>query len=805
MVRRTTVIALYFFLGAYAVCAQATLLREAQVLLFGSELSWGLVLAFWLAGVAFGAQAAGRSLKRVRRPWLFFAASGLAMPPFLAAAIVFLRLARPLLGIGAGEYVGLGDMIWVALVATVPVSVWIGSAFPAASAILGRSLAPTRPAASASERARSVGWVYLTESAGALVGGALFSFVFVVHLDAFAMAVGGGAVLAAAVAGLVSTHARWRPAALLVLACAVVHAALVLSGVTDWLNVKTVRWRWQTFAPGLELVRSEDSKYQNLAVGRLGDQFSLYTNGTVAATWPNHFDLAIEAHLAACEQPAPRRMLLLGGGLEGLAKELLRYRPDRLDVVTLDRDLVRLVLAHLDEPDADAASRLSGHIHYADARRFVKRAARDGERYDLVILAAPEPASTLEARLYTEEFFAELARAMSDDGVLAFSLTASVGHWGPEVAAYVGSIVFPLEQVFPDVLLTFGNPMRIFAAKREGVLAKTGAALAERCRSRRIESPYFKPLWFEGASDLLDPEKRAAVRRALEARMPQYFNTDEQPAAALYHMRLWLATSKAAHAGPEAPAERPTDILGSLLRLKFEWVTAVILGATVLAATLSLLGGRRGLRQTALLWSVGTTGFASMALEIVLLYTFQTLYGYVYSMVGLVIGIFMFGLVVGSWLMNRRLRSAAGRERPGERSRAPGLRTVLALDLAVTVFAAALVLVLAVLRASVADWPVQVATFALVGISGVLGGLVFPLAAAVALREQASTERVAGAIDAADHVGACAGALVTGVVLVPVLGISGTCLVVATMKVLSSLFVGAAATTRPMLSPAPSA
>ena len=89
--------------------------------------------------------------------------------------------------------------------------------------------------------------------------------------------------------------------------------------------------------------------------------------------------------------------------------------------------------------------------------------------------------------------------------------------------------------------------------------------------------------------------------------------------------------------------------------------------------------------------------------------------------------------------------------------------------------------------------------------SGVLGGLVFPLAAAVALREQASTERVAGAVDAADHIGACAGALVTGVVLVPVLGISGTCLVVATMKVLSSLFVGAAATTPLASSPAPSA
>jgi spermidine synthase len=176
-----------------------------------------------------------------------------------------------------------------------------------------------------------------------------------------------------------------------------------------------------------------------------------------------------------------------------------------------------------------------------------------------------------------------------------------------------------------------------------------------------------------------------------------------------------------------------------------------------------------------------------MAVEIVLLYTFQTLYGYVYSMVGLVIGVFMFGLVIGSLAMNRRLRRTAG-----DPQRQPGLRTVLALDLVITVFAAALVLVLALLRGSLAGWPVQVTTFALVAAAGVLGGLIFPLAAAVWIEDRASTGRAASAVGAADNAGACAGALVTGLALVPVLGISGTCLVIAALKAMSALLVGAA-------------
>jgi spermidine synthase len=290
-----------------------------------------------------------------------------------------------------------------------------------------------------------------------------------------------------------------------------------------------------------------------------------------------------------------------------------------------------------------------------------------------------------------------------------------------------------------------------------------------------------------GASDLLDAEKRASVSRALAAHPPAFLNTDDRPAAALYHMRFWLQTSEASHATQSAPATQRLDLPGFLMRLRMEHVMLAVAAATVLAALAGLARGRRGLGRTALLWSVGTTGFASMALEIVLLYTFQILYGYVYGMVGLVVGVFMFGLVLGSLGMNWRIGRASQ-----DPARRPGLRTAVALDLAIAVFAAGLVLVLALLRASTAEWPVEIVTFALVAISGILGGLIFPLAAAIRLEEDGCTGRVAGAVAAADYIGACLGALATGTLLVPILGVSGACLAVAAVKVLSSLMAGVA-------------
>jgi predicted MFS family arabinose efflux permease len=85
----------------------------------------------------------------------------------------------------------------------------------------------------------------------------------------------------------------------------------------------------------------------------------------------------------------------------------------------------------------------------------------------------------------------------------------------------------------------------------------------------------------------------------------------------------------------------------------------------------------------------------------------------------------------------------------------------------------------------------------------VLGGLVFPLASVIVLaveprqarpaREaRLSTGAAAASVDAADNAGACIGALVTGALLVPIMGASGACLVVAGVKALSAGLLAAA-------------
>jgi spermidine synthase len=184
-----------------------------------------------------------------------------------------------------------------------------------------------------------------------------------------------------------------------------------------------------------------------------------------------------------------------------------------------------------------------------------------------------------------------------------------------------------------------------------------------------------------------------------------------------------------------------------------------------------------------------------MSLELVLLVTFQSLYGYVYVRVGIIVAVFMLGLAGGSLLMKRLIK-----RRPEL-----GLGSLIGFDTGIALFSVLVPGIFLLLSHATSQgyspWVVEWCIMALVLTSGILGGSIFPLSAHIVLREGKETGRAAGSVDAADNVGACIGALVTGVVLVPAIGISGTCLVIALLKVLSALFLVAGRTRRTLASP----
>ena len=754
--------------GVQAIVTQSLLLREALVLMFGSEFAWGIVLFAWLFGVAAGAVLGGR-LARGGRADLRLVTVLLTLSAVACAELWVFRGARAWLGIAPGELLPLAKTAAAAMVFVSPAGTLVGMAFPLACCVINHG----GPQVAAHDSG-PLGEVYALEAAGSLLGGAAFSFWAVEHLAPIETALACGTLTAAASGGLLAITARRPVGAGLCWATALAALlAAVLGG--DALNRRLVERRWHDLAPGYEVCTEAESKYQNLAVARRAQQYTLYCDGQVAGDFPDPYSSVPAAHFWMYQHPAPRHVLVLGGGVEGLLAEILHHPVEHVDYVEPDPRQIEILRPFLDNADRRALADERVTVHHADARHFVKT---QRERFDLVIARLPEPMSALRARFYTDEFWRELRRTLTPRSVVCLTVAAAPGELSLVSGEYLASVRATLRRHLPHVTVGWGDPAQVLAATEPGLTTTDLAELERRQTERGVESPLFHPLLF---AEQLDPVKLQRRAAALDAVERITISTDLRPTIYIQRLMLW---------------DRMTSgrMGGIIERLRSIGLFELASGLTLLGAVTVLAGRLRrgsasGWAAGALALSIGTTGFATMALSIVWLFAFQNLYGYVYGRIGWIIALFMAGLMAGCWWVGWRSKCAA---------KASGLmpylwRRLIIVDVLLALLALAAPLVLPALGALqstqltfiLVEWSVSI----MVTFTGVLGGAAFALAGGLQLSMTRDTAIAAGTINGADHAGACLGALLTGIALVPVFGTATAAFLLGGVKLGSAVLL----------------
>ncbi|HJL19235.1 MAG TPA: polyamine aminopropyltransferase [Sandaracinaceae bacterium LLY-WYZ-13_1] len=127
-------------------------------------------------------------------------------------------------------------------------------------------------------------------------------------------------------------------------------------------------------------------------------------------------------HPALCTAPRIRRVLVIGGGDGGTAREVLRHpEVERCVMVEIDRRVVEVCRDHL--PEIAAANVQTSawddprlELRFEDGVRFVKEA--DVEPFDAVILDGSDPVGPAEG-LFDRSFYEGVRRVLADDGVFA--------------------------------------------------------------------------------------------------------------------------------------------------------------------------------------------------------------------------------------------------------------------------------------------------------------------------------------------------------------------------------------------------
>lgn len=121
-------------------------------------------------------------------------------------------------------------------------------------------------------------------------------------------------------------------------------------------------------------------------------------------------------HVAMAVNPDIKRILIIGGGDGGTAREVLRYTTvEKVDLVEIDERVVRICQKYLPQTACmlDVDSRLK--LHFEDGLQFVQE--KPSNSYDLILVDSTDPIGPGEG-LFTYAFYQNCARILSKEGIL---------------------------------------------------------------------------------------------------------------------------------------------------------------------------------------------------------------------------------------------------------------------------------------------------------------------------------------------------------------------------------------------------
>ncbi len=775
-------------LGAVSQVGQVLFLREFLMVFHGNELSIGLILAAWLAWVGVGSRLGAALVNRTDHPFSLLALSAAGLLLVLPAALLMIRELRSLFHVLPGVYLSLSDMALACFVLMAPTCLLLGVQF----VVLARIWRESSRAVDSS----GAGKTYMVEALGSVLGGILFTFFMVHYFNALQAAIFAVILMLLAVYLLAKRRKTtvFFPRWLVLVPLGGLFLSILVFPFLGELNDWSYRRQWRQLTPDHRLMEVKQSKYGTISVLQRADQYSFFQSGHLifSTAGPETLlpgleeqEAVIYAHLSMVQHPDPERVLLIGGGLRGMLGEILKHPVQEVDYIELDEVLTRAARPYLPRATGEALADPRVRLLHTDGRLFVKSAR---ENYDLIIIDAPDPTTAVLNRFYTLEFFREAEALLHPDGVLVTAVHSTPDLRGTALANRNTTLYHTLKRVFSHVLPAGDRFMYFFASNIPDRVSVEAPVLQERYLMRAIETEGFSHHYYqtllqedqlrrinwvvrnhgripgahlEGpASVPLFPGPVAEQKQEEESLPPvagrHFINSDLQPIGYYYTLMFWDELTRKDH----------SPWLARLLRVEFWWFFVLFCLPVLAAFGLNRVkhgNTRSSAAHLAVLYTVFTTGFSTMALQIALLFSFQSIYGFVYEIVGLIVAVFMCGLSLGVYFTNRWVKNKAN------------INILALVQLCIALLAGAIALLLPLAAAIPSPTTVFILFSALTFTSGLINGVDFPLVAACYLALNRQAEKTAGTVYGVELFGACIGAAMASVILAPILGIIACC------------------------------
>ncbi len=711
--------------GLVSILGQVVLLRELNVAFYGVELIYSLALGAWLLYTAAGTWITRKSLSpAAARINLLLGLFALLLP----LDVAFIRGIRILFSAVPGAYLPFQTQILAMLLSLLPVGLIVGLLFQwAASRFLagGRSLA----------------LAYALESVGGMAGGLCATLFLRFGIQNFRIAL-ICSLISLAPALLISHPTRRRLARFLWSLPAVClvwcfwRAQALDRAMTSWTHPN--------------LVDTRDSPYSRVTVSRLGGQVSVFENDALSfeteGTEAEEF-----AHLVALQHAHPARALILGGGAEGLVREVLKHRPERIDYVELNPVYLNVVDSELPAPFRASLHAPNVRILVGDPRKILGNL----EKYDLILVGMPEPASGEANRFYTREFYRQCRDRLNPAGVMGFRLRSAENYWHPQLTQRMVSIQRAAQSLFRDVLVLPGSTNIVVCSTE--LLSRDPAVAAERLNQRLIVTRLVSAAYIRY---LYRNDRFTQIADTLE-RGSAPMNTDARPICYQYTAMLWLSKFF-----PSMARLDFSEIAARGARLSLqEWL---VLGAAFILFSLSRR--RHGLRRVMLM---GMAGLLGMVVEILLILHYQVKNGILFQDLGILLMSFMAGLAAGATALDLWGRSRKNKT----------LFRIAALGFILSFSALSAWMAY---RFAVGHGLGLLETALLLAGAGFLVAGVF---ACASLQAESDARNLIAPLYSADLIGSCIGSLTGTLFLIPIFGLATTSAWIIPAALLTALLV----------------
>jgi len=351
-------------------------------------------------------------------------------------------------------------------------------------------------------------------------------------------------------------------------------------------------------------------------------------------------------------------------------------------------------------------------------------------KYDIVLINLSEPSTAQINRYYSIEFF-KLIKSKSEKDVIISTCLPLTENYISKSEANLNSVLYcTLNKVFKNILIIPG-------AKNYFIVSDSALSynIAELINKREIGNNYVNEYYID---DNLVAERGNYILKSLDKNAD--INTCFKPISYYYQLIQWLSYFKINY---------------------YFLIILIILIFFVIISRLNYID-----------FAMFAGGFSAISAEIILIIGFQIIYGYVFQMLGIIITIFMIGLALGSYFISKKINS--------------NLKNFIIVQFLISLYFVILPLFLLFIKnyfynELIINFLIILSTLSISTIIGLEFSISTRLRTGNILLK-------AGTLYSSDLFGSAFGALIISAILIPLIGTTYVCFVIAVINIISILF-----------------